>query len=414
MRFGDLLAATRRSINGNRLRSNLTVSIITIGIMALIGIITVIQILESTIKYNFSTMGANTFTIQPESFQTDGKKRKKRRKQGAGTNVISYKEAQQFIKNYSYPCTTGLSVLVTRNTTVKTQLKKSNPNIMVMAVDQHYLDISGTLLDAGRNFNAIDVTRNENSCLIGNKIGEDYFGDAQKAVGEYLSVGDTRYRVMGVLESKGSSLINRMDNQVFITINNARQRFNLSNESYWISVKLKDIKYLQLATDEAEGQMRIVRNLKVDEENNFALQTNDALASMLIDNIKDVTLAAALIGLITLLGAAIGLMNIMLVAVAERTREIGVSKAIGANNKTVRQQFLAESVYISVKGGLLGVILGLLLGNIVALIFQSAFVIPYQWIFIGLVTCFVVGILAGIYPAIRASRLNPINALRYE
>ncbi len=414
MRFGDLFAATRRSIKGNRLRSNLTVSIITLGIMALIGIITVIQILETTIKYNFSSMGANTFTIKPESFQTDGKKRKKRRKQGAGTNIISFKEAQQFLKNYSYPSTCGLSVLATRNTTVKTQLKKSNPNIMVLAVDQNYLDISGTSLDAGRNFNAIDVRSSENSCLIGSKIGEDYFGNKQKAVGEYLSVGDTRYRVLGVLESKGSSLINRMDNQVFITINNARQRFNLSNASYWISVKLKDIKYMKLATDEAEGQMRTVRKLKVDEENNFAVQTNDALASMLIDNIKDVTLAAALIGLITLLGAAIGLMNIMLVAVAERTREIGVSKAIGADNRTVRQQFLAESVYISLKGGLLGVILGLILGNVVAFIFKSAFVIPYAWIIIGLLTCFIVGLLAGIYPAIRASRLNPINALRYE
>jgi len=205
-----------------------------------------------------------------------------------------------------------------------------------------------------------------------------------------------------------------MDNMAIISLQNARQRFSISGKTFVISASIPDIKYMSLAIDEAEGMMRNVRKLSASEENNFTISKNDEIANSLIDNLKFVTLSASIIGLITLLGAAIGLMNIMLVSVAERTREIGLSKAIGATNATVRIQFLSEAVIISLKGGAIGIILGILIGNLLSLAFHSSFVMPWFWIGIGISICIIVGLLAGIYPALKASKLNPINALRYE
>jgi putative ABC transport system permease protein len=179
-------------------------------------------------------------------------------------------------------------------------------------------------------------------------------------------------------------------------------------------VWINDINAIDIATDEAEGLMRNAKRLDARHENNFSVNKNDEIATTLIDNLKYVTMAASVIGLITLLGAAIGLMNIMLVSVAERTREIGVSKAIGANSATIRMQFLTEAVIISLSGGMIGIITGILIGNTLSFFFHSPFIIPWLWIGIGISICMVVGLLAGIYPALKASRLNPINALRYE
>jgi putative ABC transport system permease protein len=267
---------------------------------------------------------------------------------------------------------------------------------------------------AGRNFTAQDANRGKNICYVGNKIANKYFESARKAISKKLRVNDKPYQIIGVLEETGSTFVDRTDNQVFIPIHAARQHFALTDKSFMLSVKVKDIKQLNLAQDAAIGQMRIIKKLKLNEAENFSLISSESLANMLLDNIRIITITAAAIGFITLLGAAIGLMNIMLVAVAERTREIGVSKAIGADNETIKRQFLYEAIFISLKGGILGMFLGILSGNLFSIFFDSPFIIPWKWVFLGLGTCFLVGLLSGVYPAIKASRLNPINALRYE
>lgn len=414
MKFSDILSLARRAIQNNKLRSNLTIAIIAIGITALIGIITIIEVLKGTIHDNFSGMGSNTFNITSQSVLAKGGGRRRAPNTNADANRIKIEDAKLFQERYTFPATVSINVMASNSITIKRGKKKSNPNIMVMGADEKYLEVSGTSLASGRNFSSRELFGGENVCLLGNAIASKYFGSAAAAENGNLNIGDARYRVVGVLESKGASFVDRTDNMILVTLNNARQRFNISQKSAVISIYLPDIKYMEAATDEAEGVMRTVRRLKPGYENNFAINKNDEIANSLIDNLKYVTLSASLIGFITLLGAAIGLMNIMLVSVAERTREIGLSKAIGANSRTIRLQFLSEAIYISIKGGVIGIIIGIVLGNILSLIFKSPFIIPWMWIAIGISICFAVGLLAGIYPALKASRLNPISALRYE
>jgi putative ABC transport system permease protein len=416
MKFPDILSLAQRALKGNRLRSNLTVAIIAIGITALIGIVTVIDVLQNTVQTSFAGLGSNTFTITESSVQASSKKHgsKRRTNQNATTQKISFKEAMLFQKRFQFPSAVSISTNVNSGATIQCGKKKSNPNIRVLATDQYHLKVSGTSLDAGRNFSSNDIESGNNTCIVGQAIAKKYFGEITNTINEILQIGNIQYRVIGVLESKGSSFINRADNMIVISLNNAKQHYSIGKQSCSVNVQVKDIKYLNLACDEAEGLMRQVRNLKLNEENNFAVNQNNDVANSLLENTKYVTLAASIIGFITLLGAAIGLMNIMLVSVAERTREIGLSKAIGANAITIKTQFLFEALIISVKGGLIGMLVGIGIGNILSLVLGSSFIIPWAWLFIGLTLCLLVGLMAGIYPAVKASRLNPINALRYE
>jgi len=361
-------------------------------------------------------MGSNTFNIASQSFisKNSGSGKRKRGNQNEEQNRIKLSEAEYFRDNFAYPSTVSITVMATNSAVIKREKKKSNPNIFVLGADANYLTVSGSSLAAGRNFNTLDVSSGENTCILGNSLASNYFRDAEDAVNSFISIGDARYRVLGVMDSKGSSFVDRTDNMIIIPLTNARQRFNVSQKSYMISILINDIKLMEIATDEAEGLMRKTRRLGAAYENNFSINKNDEVATSLIDNLKFVTMAASVIGLITLLGAAIGLMNIMLVSVAERTREIGVTKAIGANSRTIRLQFLTEAVIISMSGGAIGIVTGIMIGNILSLVFKSPFVIPWIWIAIGMSICLIVGLLAGIYPALKAGKLNPINALRYE
>lgn len=415
MRRLDIYTLAQKAIRTNRLRSNLTIAIIAIGITALIGIITIIEVLKGTIHSNFAGMGSNTFNITAQSVQLKGGRPGKRRPAtGNEANRIKLDDARLFAERFQFPATVSINVMATNSAIIKRGAKKSNPNVFVMGGDENYLVVAGTNLSAGRNFSAREAASGENVCVLGHSIASKYFGSPLNAENGLLYLGDARYRVVGVMESKGASFIDRTDNMVIITLNNARQRFNVSQKSCVVSVRVNDLKWMEAAADEAEGVMRTVRRLKPGEDNNFSVNRNDEIANSLIENLQFVTLSASLIGFITLLGAAIGLMNIMLVAVAERTREIGLSKAIGANSQTIRLQFLSEAVIISVKGGVIGILIGILIGNLLSLVFSSPFIIPWMWIGIGLSICIVVGLLAGIYPALKASRLNPIVALRYE
>jgi putative ABC transport system permease protein len=399
------------SIRGQLLRTILTVLIISFGIMALVGILTAIDAIKGSINSNFTRMGANTFTIRNR--QTDirigqsGKKPK-------NYKAIGYHDAEDFIDKYTFPAIAAVSTFATGTATLKFRSEKTNPNIRLLGVDENYIATSGYELENGRNFSIQEILFGSHSIILGKDLISTLFKGKTDPIDKIIDVGNGKYRVIGVLKSKGNSAGFGGDKVCLLPLTNVRQYFPRPDMSYTISVLSPKSELIETAIGEATGTFRVVRKLELGEEDNFEITKSDNLANMLIDNIKYVTIAATLIGVITLLGAAIGLMNIMLVSVTERTREIGIRKAIGATKTVIRSQFLAEAIVICQLGGLVGIIFGIVIGNIISVMVGGSFLIPWFWILTGIMICFVVGVGAGIYPAIKASNLDPIDALRFE
>ena len=422
MQLKDSLSLAFRTVKSNKLRTGITVAIIAFGIMALIGIITAIASMNQSLSESFSTMGANSFSIRynDRMIRMGGREVKKtstkslREKKSNARKIITYQEAKLFKERYTFPARVSISIGV-GNVVVNDNNVKTNPNISLRGGDENYLAQSGYTLAAGRNFNKLDVQSGRSICILGNSVAQKLYGDnTQRAIDKVIKVAGIKYHVTGVLKDKGSSAFLNADNIVLTTYNNMRRLFPTDGTSWNIGVMVNNINELEPAISEAKGTLRPIRKLAIDEENNFFIDKSDSLAEIFMNSLGAITTAAAFIGLITLFGAAIGLMNIMLVAVNERTREIGLIKAIGGTSKSIRSQFLFESVFISLIGAIFGIILGVIVGNVVGLFLHTGFVVPWMWVVIGIVVCSAVGLSAGLYPAVKAARLDPIVALRYE
>lgn len=398
------------SIKSHLLRTILTVLIIAFGIMALVGILTAIDSLKFSITKSFSMMGASTFTIRNRVSQMQF---------GRGQRVknfkeITYEEAQRFKNEYNFPAFTSVSSFATHTATVKYNGTKTNPNIAVVGADENYLLTSGNEIEKGRNFSLNEVQLGSNVIIIGDELSKTLFKNNENPIEQNITLGTGKYKVIGVLKSKGSSFGFSGDKNCIIPLNNVRQNFSRPGMSFSISVSVINPDKMDAAMSEAIGLFRIIRAIPAGVENNFEAAKSDNMAKTFIENMKYVTMAASIIGIITLIGAAIGLMNIMLVSVSERTREIGIRKSLGATKQLIKNQFLVEAVVIGQIGGILGVIFGILIGNLVSIAIGSSFIIPWIWIIGGIILCFIVGIISGIYPAIKAANLDPIEALRYE
>jgi len=425
MTLQDSFVLAWRTVKSNKLRTGITVAIIAFGIMALIGIITAISAMNQSLKENFSFMGANAFSIrykemnarmggpnQGEEFSKT-KKGKKEKKSNLD-KVIRLEESTYFKQHFGF---NRAQVSVYRRGNGNNELhyknRKTNPQITMFGADENYLAVSGYTLSLGRNLNAVDLQSGRNVAVIGSNVATKLFPSRpEKSVDKIILVSGKPYRVIGLLKSKGSSAMMRQDDVVITSIKNLRQYQN--NASYQIGVMVNNVAELEPAIGEATDQMRKARRLIPTETDNFVIDKSDKFAEMFIGFLAGISGAAGAIGMITLIGAAIGLMNIMLVAVNERTREVGLIKAIGGKKKDVRRQFLFESILISILGAIFGIILGVLVGNIFSMVLNTGFVIPWAWVAIGIIICTVVGLVAGIYPAMKAASLNPINALRYE
>lgn len=400
-----------RAIRSQLLRTILTIVIISFGIMSLVGTLTSIDALKSSINSNFTNMGANTFTIRNREMTVrigkNGKRPKKFRN-------ITYQEAIDFSKAYNFPAKPSVSTFAAGASTLKFESKKTNPNIRVFGGDENYMATSGYELDKGRNFSANEILYGSHVVILGKEVIDALFTKKQDPIDKIITIGSGKYRIIGTLKSKGNSVGFGGDKVSILPLSNVRQYFSIPNMTFTINIMCNNSQLMSAAIGEATGTFRVIRRLSATEEDNFEITKSDNLANLLIDNMQKVTMGATIIGFITLLGAAIGLMNIMLVSVSERTREIGIRKAVGATKKVIRSQFLVEALVICQLGGFFGTLLGIILGNLIALQFEISFIIPWDWILMSIGLCLAVGTMAGIYPAIKASNLDPIEALRFE
>lgn len=410
MTFIDNIQQGFEAIRVNKLRAVITCLIIAIGIAALVGILTSIDGMKSAITTTFSRMGSQSFNIR----NSTGLNRQGGPQTVVDYKPISYSQAQVFKNEFQFPSRISISRFASSTAKVRFNGKETNPNSAVTGVDENYIFTAGYNIKRGRNISENDVSLGLPVVILGSEIIFNLFGSASP-LGKEVVVDGKRYTVIGELTEKGSSLgRSGGDRVVFMPVSRARQDFIGTNENYLINVAVDDIGELDKALNEAYLFFRRLRGLRVNEADNFAISKSDAMANEAIGNLKMVTGIGTVIAIITLLGAAISLMNIMLVSVTERTREIGLRKSLGASASTIRNQFLTEAIVICQVGGFAGIVLGIILGNSVGAALGSGFIIPWQWMITAVLVCMLVGLAAGIYPANRAASMDPIEALRHE
>tara|TARA_R100000306_G_scaffold14139_2_gene17048 strand:- start:10095 stop:11336 length:1242 start_codon:yes stop_codon:yes gene_type:complete len=399
------------SIKSQLLRTILTVVIIAIGIWALVGILSAVKVLENTIADNFASMGANTFNVQRYELEVQSQRGGERKKINP---IISYNDVREFEDKYNFPLTqTAVSFRGTGAAEVKYESEKTDPEVQVYGVNEHYLINTGTEVDEGRNFTFFDIQNNNKVCLLGSDFLKNLF-KGEKPINKTISIRGVKFKVIGILESKGSTFGNNQDLRVLIPIQVARGIFTEPNINYTISVRVDNKEIMQSAQDEAIITFRNIRGLNPVEENNFGILRSDDLLNQVAEIGLYMSTAAWIISIITILGSSIALMNIMLVSVTERTREIGVRKALGAKRSTISAQFFMETIVIGQFGSILGILLGILTGFVFAKAFDFDFSLPWSAIIWATIITFLVAVIAGSYPATKAAKLDPIESLRYE
>lgn len=409
--FRENVRIALESIKSQLLRTILTIVIIGIGIWALVGILSAVNALESTISSNFASMGANTFSLRQYEFEVQSSGSGEREKINP---IISYNDVREFMTKYDFPLTqTSLSFRATGAAEVKYGSEKTDPEVQVYGVNENYLENTGTEVELGRNFTIFDIENNNKVCLLGSDFLKSLFKD-EDPIGKTISIRGVRFTIIGILESKGSSFGNNQDLKVLIPIQVARGIYTQPNINYNISVKVDDKNMMEAAQDEAIITFRNIRGLSPLESNNFGLERSDDLINRIASITVYLEVSAWIISIITILGSSIALMNIMLVSVTERTREIGIRKALGAKRATISTQFFMETIVIGQFGCILGIILGVLTGFLFAKIFEFNFSLPWVAMIWATIITFIVALIAGSYPATKAARLDPIESLRYE
>ncbi len=411
--INDNIKIAFESIKSQKIRAGITMMIIAFGIMSLVGTLTVVKGIDNNFSAGLKSLGSNKFSFKRyENNFLQGKRHNRNRKKI--NPRITYRNAIDFKKRFkNNDAVVSVSYLAARDVEIKTKEKKSDPKYVIIGVDENYNQVNALDIKEGKNFKSKEIIDNKHVAIIGTDLVKELFNN-ENPVQQTIIINGNRFRISGVLKSRQSTFSGSENNKILIPINLARSIFPKTAANYAINVSVKDKKEYELLVSQAISLMRNIRKLRPAEANNFGINRSDKLEKELKKVSRTLEIFAFIIGLITILGSSIALMNIMLVTVTERTREIGIRKAVGANNVLVMLQFFVETLVITFLGGLIGIFSGLFMGFIIAKLMTMPFTMPWNAIGIAIFVIFVVAIISGLYPAYKASRLDPIQALRYE
>ena len=400
-------AATSLAVN--KLRSALTTLGVAVGVFSIIAVMTALDAVDRSIASGLSSLGANTFQIQKSPATVFGGGHS--RNLYANRKDITWQQAQLF-KKYMGESARNIGFIITSQAAQASYGNEmTNPDVTLTGGDESFAPANGFDVIEGRNLNDGDLRYASDTAILGSDVAAWLFRQGQNPVGKKIKVNGKVYTVVGVFSKKGAAFGQSQDNFVLIPISRYLEEVN-ETSSLSITVEATSQKVYQQTIDRAIGAMRLVRGLTVKKPNDFEIRTNESLVESFRDIQRIVSTGAFIISFMALLTAGVGIMNIMLVSVTERTREIGIRMSIGAPRRTILEQFLLEALLLSLGGGMLGIVAGASAGNLVALQFNLPVILPWLWIVVSLLVCSIIGISFGLFPAWKASRLDPVLALR--
>ena len=414
MLFREIIAMAISSLGANKLRAALTMTGITIGVFSIISVMTAIGALQYSIENGISFLGSNIFQFAKYPVNIDAGGGNVQKKYQNRRN-ITYRQALRY-----YELMEGSAreiCLKCFGRDLKGQAVyngiKTTPSLTVVGTNRSFLTANAYTLGYGRNLNDEDVDLARSVLVVGKMIEKRLFPH-ESPIGKVIRMSGHTYTVIGVLAEKGTSFGQSQDDICMMPITRFFENYGEANRTVNIATQPFSTELYSRTLDKGISAMRIARGLSANQENDFEIYTNDSLKSAFVNVAGIVSIGAFVISFIALVAAGIGIMNIMLVSVTERTKEIGVRKSIGARSRDIMRQFLTEAVFISEAGGILGIVLGVVGGDLLAVWLQADLIFPYGWAIAGLLVCSGIGIGFGLYPAYRAASLDPIEALRYE
>ena len=409
----DNIIIAFEAIKTQKVRAIITLLIIAFGIMALVGTLTVVKGIDNSFSSSLQSLGSNKFTFKRyENNFLQGRRHARNRKKI--NPRISYRNSIDFKKRYKAPQTVvSISYNAARDVEIKSLEKKTDPKYRIIGIDENYIPVNAYKLQEGYNFTQKDIDENRPVAIIGKDLQKELFKNTLPIQKEIIINGH-RFIIKGILTPKQSTFGGSENNKILIPINLARSIYTNNMGNFNINIAVKDKTLYETSIAKAIALMRNIRKLRPSEPNNFGINRSDKLEKELKSVSKTLRIFAFIIGLITILGSSIALMNIMLVSVTERTREIGIRKALGANRIFIMLQFFIETLVITFLGGVVGITFGILIGFIITKLMKMPFSMPWDAIGVAIFVIFVVAIISGLYPAYKAAKLDPIQALRYE
>ncbi|MEA3205257.1 MAG: putative transport system permease protein [Verrucomicrobiota bacterium] len=409
MKTWELVKMAWKALGVNKLRSILTTSGITIGIFSIISVMTAIAALQTSIETGLTFLGANTFQFSkyPTGINVWGDEKYRNRRS------IDYQTYLKFVRLIGDQVEVICPKVWDDSTQGVFENRKTNPNIQLCGTTRDFLAANNYKIGEGRNLSGEDVEFSRSVCVVGQQLVQRLFPQGH-AVGATIKLNEKNYEVIGTLAEKGSSFGGNDDNLVVIPIPKFFENYGSKERSLNIAIVANNQMVYERTMGIAIGAFRVARNLRPEDANNFEIYSNDSLANAFRSIAATVRVGAFIVSAIALVAAGVGIMNIMLVSVTERTKEIGIRKSLGARQRDIRIQFLLEAVFLSLFGATAGIVLGVVAGNGLALWLQAEVVFPFGWAIVGVVVCSAIGVGFGLYPAHKAASLDPIEALRFE